>query len=58
MAPIDLDGLVMLHVQACDDAHSHTTSTHPGVGHLLLELAHQAQLLGALKLRAAPEEGR
>lgn len=40
MSPIDLDGLVMLHVQACDDAHGHTTSTHPGVGHSLLELAH------------------
>ena len=58
MSPIDLDGLVMLHVQACDDAHGHTTSTHPGMGHSLLELAHQAQLLSARKLRAAPGEGR
>lgn len=47
MAPIDLDALVMLHAQACDDAHGYATSTHSGVGHVLLELAHQARLLAA-----------
>lgn len=50
MAQINLDALAMLYARACNDAEGYATSTHSGVGHVLMEVAHQARLLAAESL--------
>jgi hypothetical protein len=50
VAKINLDALVMLHARSCDDAHGYATSTHSGVGRVLMELAHQARVMAAESL--------
>lgn len=50
MARINLDALVMLHVTACEKAEGYATGAHAGVGHVLMEVAHQARVLAAESL--------
>ena len=50
MAQIDLDSLTQLHARSCDRADGYASSTHAGVGNVLMELAHQARLLAAESL--------
>jgi hypothetical protein len=50
VAKINLDALAMLHAKSCIKAEGYATSTHAGVGHVLLEIAHQARVLAAESL--------
>lgn len=50
VAQINLDALVMLYARSCESAYGYATSTHSGVGSVLLEVAHQARVLAAESL--------